>query len=72
MSRAGNGWDNSAMESFFLSLKIECTNCKVYSTRDEACADVFDYVERFYSPRRRHSKLGYLSPMKFETRAMLA
>ena len=62
MGRAGNVWDNSAMESFFSSLKIERTNCKVYRTRDEARADVFDYIERFYNPRRRHSKLGYPQP----------
>ncbi|MDO8327917.1 MAG: IS3 family transposase [Cypionkella sp.] len=72
MSRAGNVWDNSAMESFFSSLKIERANRKVYRTRDEARADVFDYIERFYNPRRRHSKLGYISPMEFEARAMLA
>lgn len=72
MSRAGNVWDNSAMESFFSSLKIERSNRKVYRTRDDARADVFDYIERFYNPRRRHSKLGYLSPMEFEARAMLA
>ena len=72
MSRAGNVWDNSAMESFFSSLKTERTNRKVYRTCDEARADVFDYIERFYNPRRRHSKLGYLSPMEFEARAMLA
>ena len=41
-------------------------------TRDEARANVFDYIECFYNPRRRHSKLGYLSPMEFEARAMLA
>uniref|UniRef100_UPI0028D8D94B IS3 family transposase n=1 Tax=Paracoccus yeei TaxID=147645 RepID=UPI0028D8D94B len=45
---------------------------KVYRTRNEARADVFDYIERFYNPRRRHSKLGYISPMEFEARAMLA
>jgi len=72
MSRAGNVWDNSAMESFFSSLKTERTARKVYRTRDEARADVFDYIERFYNPRTRHSKLGYLSPMEFEARAMLA
>ena len=66
MSRAGNVWDNSAMESFFSSLKIERTNRKVYRARDDARADAFDYIERFYNPRRRHSKLGYLSPMEFE------
>ena len=72
MSRAGKVWDNSAMESFFSSLKTERTARKVYRTRDEARADVFDYIERFYNRRRRHSKLGYLSPMEFEARDMLA
>lgn len=72
MSRAGNVWDNSAMESFFASLKFECINRKVYRTRDEARAEVFDYIERFYNPRRRHSKLGDISPMEFEARAILA
>ena len=72
MSRAGNVGDNSAMESFFSSLKTERTARKVHRTRDEARADVFDYIERFHNPRRRHSKLGYLSPMEFEARAMLA
>jgi putative transposase len=60
------------MESFFSSQKTERTARKVYRTRDEAHADAFDYIERFYNPRRRHSKLGYLSPMEFEARAMLA
>ncbi|MFN3847492.1 MAG: IS3 family transposase, partial [Paracoccaceae bacterium] len=45
---------------------------KVYRTRDEARADVFDYIERFCNPRGRHSKLGSLSPMEFEAHAMLA
>lgn len=83
MSRAGNVWDpamrtplvrvtmaRSAMESFFSSLKTERTARKVYRTRDAARAEVFDYVERFYNPQRRHSKLGYLSPVAFEARAM--
>jgi putative transposase len=72
MSRSGNVWDNAAMESFFSSLKTERTARKVYRTRDDARADVFDYVERFYNPRRRHSTLGYLSPVEFEEQAMLA
>ncbi len=71
MSRAGNVWDNSAMESFFSSLKTERTVRKTYRTRDAARADVFDYIERFYNPKRRHSTLGYLSPVAFEERAML-
>ena len=66
MSRAGEVWDNSAMESFFSSLKTERTARKVYRTREQARADVFDYVERFYNPTRRHSTLGYVSPIQFE------
>jgi putative transposase len=72
MSRSGNCWDNAAMESFFSLLKTERTANKTYRTRDEAKADVFDYIERFYNPRRRHSTLGYLSPMEFERQAELA
>jgi len=72
MSRSGNVWDNAAMESFFSSLKTERTARKTYRTRDEAKADVFDYIERFYNPKRRHSTLGYLSPVEFEMNAKLA
>ncbi len=71
MSRAGNVRDNSAMESFFSTLKTERTARKVYRSRDAARSDVFDYIERFYNPKRRHSKLGYLSPMGFEERSVL-
>jgi putative transposase len=66
MSRAGNVWDNAAMESFFSSMKTERVARKVYRKRDDARADVFDYIERFYNPKRRHSTLGYRSPMEFE------
>ena len=52
MSRSGNVWDNAAMESFFSSLKTERTARKTYRTRDQAKADVFDYIECFYNPRR--------------------
>jgi putative transposase len=72
MSRSGNVWDNAAMESFFSSLKTERCARKVYRTRDDAKADVFDYIERFYNPKRRHSTIGYLSPVEFEQEAMLA
>ena len=72
MSRAGNVWDNAAMESFFSSLKTERTAAKTYRTRDQAKADVFDYIERFYNPKRRHLTLGYLSPLEFEMQADLA
>ncbi len=66
MSRAGEVWDNSAMESFFSSLKTERTSRKVYRSRTDARSDVFDYIERFYNLTRRHSTLGYVSPIQFE------
>jgi len=66
MSRQGDVWDNAAMESFFSSLKTERVNGKVYSTRNQARADVFDYVERFYNARRRHSTIGFVSPAEYE------
>lgn len=69
MSRSGNVWDNAAMESFFSSLKTERIGKKVYRTRGQAKADVFDYIECFYNPTRRHSTLGYLSPIDFEREA---
>ena len=69
MSRRGNVWDNAAMESFFSSLKTERVHRRRYQSRKEASADVFDYIERFYNPRRRHSKLEYLSPIAFENAA---
>lgn len=66
MSRSGSVWDNAAMESFFSSLKTERIGKKVYRTHDDARAGVFDYVERFNNPVRRHSTIGYLSPVEFE------
>ena len=72
MSRSGNVWDNAAMESFFSSLKTERTARKTYWTRDQAKADVFDYIERFYNPKRWHSTIGYLSPVEFEEQMRLA
>jgi len=72
MSRSGNVWDNAAMESFFSSLKTERIGKKVYRSRAQAKADVFDYIECFYNPTRRHSTLGYLSPIDFEREAGVA
>lgn len=66
MSRRGNCWDNAAMESFFSTLKTERLSKKHYRTRDELRADVFDYIERFYNARRRHSTIGNISPVQFE------
>ncbi len=72
LSRRGDCWDNAAMESFFSSLKTERLHRRTYRSRDEVRADVFDYIERFYNPRRRHSTLGYVSPMDYEKQAKLA
>jgi putative transposase len=72
MSRSGDVWDNSVMESFFSTLKIERVHRKDYATRDAARADVFDYIERFYNPVRRHSTLGNRSPVVFEQEAAVA
>lgn len=72
MSRAGNVWDNAAVESFFSSLKTERIRGKTYRSRNDARADVFDYIERFYNPARRHSTNGYISPIDFEVQAMQA
>ena len=66
MSRACNVWDNSAMESFFSSLKSERVHRSRYRMRDEARSDIFDYIERFYNPQRRHSTLNYVSPVTYE------
>lgn len=60
------------MESFFSSFKTERIKRKVYRSRDQARADVFDYIERFYNPTRRHSTLDYLSPMDFGREAGVA
>ena len=72
MSRSGNVWDNAAMDSFFSSLKTERIARKTYRTRNQAKAEVFDYIERSYNPTRRHSTLGYLSPIDFERQANVA
>jgi transposase InsO family protein len=60
------------MESFFSSLKTERTARRTYRTRDDAMADVFDYIECFYNPKRRHSTIGYMSPMDFENEGRIS
>jgi putative transposase len=60
------------MESFFSSLKTERIARKTYRTRNQAKAEVFDDIERFYNPTRRHSTLWYLSPIDFERQAKVA
>ena len=68
MSRRGNCHDNAVAESFFQLLKRERVRRKVYATRDEASLGIFDYIEMFYKPKRRHSFNERLSPVEFEKR----
>ena len=70
MSGKGNCYDNAVVESFFASLKRERTRRKTYRTRDEARADVFDYIERFYNRKRRHGYVGNISPVRYENRTL--
>ena len=65
MSCKGNCYDNSAMESFFHSLKVECLHDEYFFTREQAKQTIFEYIETYYNPIRRHSYNGYLSPDDF-------
>lgn len=71
MSRRGNCWDNAVAESFFSSLKKERVKKRIYKTRDLARSDIFEYIEMFYNPKRRHSHLGDVSPEAFERASFL-
>jgi len=66
MSRRRNCHDNAVAESFFNLLKRERIQRKIYKTRQEARKDMFDYIEMFYNPKRKHAKNGMLSPIEFE------
>jgi len=70
MSRRGNCYDNAVAESFFSSLKKERIRRKIYATRAEARAEIFDYIEVFYNRTRRHSHLGQMSPAAYEAGSM--
>ena len=69
MSARGHCFDNAPLESFFSLLKRERARRRTYKTREDAKADIFDYIERFYNRTRSHSYLGYLSPVEYETRS---
>jgi putative transposase len=71
MSRRGNCHDNAVAESFFSALKKERIKRRIYPTRQAATSDVFDYIEMFYNPVRRHGSAGDLSPVEFERRYAL-
>jgi len=68
MSRRGNCWDNAVAESFFKTLKVERVYHRKYRTREEARADLFEYIEVFYNRKRLHSANGFVSPVDFEER----
>ena len=68
MSRRGNCHDNAVAESFFSVLKKERIKRRIYLTRATAASDVFDYIEMFYNPIRRHGSAGGMSPVEFEKR----
>lgn len=70
MSARGHCYDNAPVESFFALLKRERIRRRIYATREEAKADLFNYIEVFYNRRRRHATLEYLSPVEFENRTM--
>lgn len=72
LSRRGECHDNAVMESFYGSMKTEKLYRETYRTRSEAKAAVFDYIEGFYNPHRRHSTLGNISPAAFEKQALRA
>jgi putative transposase len=72
MSRKGNCYDNAVSESFFHTLKTEHVYDYRYETRAEARQSIFEYIEMFYNRQRRHSALGYRSPVSFELEAMAA
>jgi putative transposase len=72
MSRTGDCYDNAVAESFFASLKAEWVDHEEYATRDAAVASLGEYIDRFYNPTRRHSHLGYVSPIEFELRSQVA
>jgi transposase InsO family protein len=66
MSRKGNCWDNAPSESFFHTLKVELVHHRRYRTREAAKQDIFEYIEVFYNRQRRHSTIGYHTPLGYE------
>ena len=69
MSRKADCYDNAPMESFFHTLKTELVHHQHYETREEARRDIFAYIEGFYNRKRRHSAIGYISPIEMELKA---
>ncbi len=68
MGSIGDCYDNALCESFFATLECELLDRRKFETQAEARMAVFEFIEGFYNPRRRHSSLGYLSPINYERR----
>lgn len=66
MSRKGDCWDNAVAESFFSTMKTELVGDRIYPSREAATTAIREYVDKFYNTIRRHSYLGYVSPIEFE------
>jgi putative transposase len=69
MGRRGDAFDNAVAESFFTTLETELIDRRTFNTRDQARLELFEFIEGFYNPKRRHSALGYVSPERFEERS---
>jgi putative transposase len=69
MSSSADCYDNAPMESFFHTLKTELVHQQHYATHEEARRDIFAYIEGFYNRTRRHSVIGYISPIEMELKA---
>ncbi len=72
MKQDGRRYDNAVAESFFATLKTEHVDHEQFASREQAHASIADYIERFYNTARRHSSLGYVSPIEFELRSQIA
>ena len=66
MGRVGSAYDNAMMESFFGTLQRELLDRRQWATRKELASAIFEWIEAWYNPRRRHTALGYLSPVDYE------
>ena len=67
MGKVACAYDNALMESFFGSMQIELLDRRTWNTRAELANAIFEWIEAWYNPRRRHSSLGYRSPVEYET-----
>jgi putative transposase len=72
MSRKGNAYDNAVVESFFSNLKNELVHHRRFLSREQAKAEIFDYIEIFYNRQRAHATLRYLSPLNYENSTQVA